>query len=274
MVIIICVVSALVVTTPVMANTHDTACQTGLSDSQQNRKLYQINLSGFGVITAWGVAKWDYFSRSIHANTEGWFSNDTDDGGVDKIGHLYTGYLTAHGLSYLFESLCFNKQDAALYGSLSSFAILSYMELGDSFSDFGFSYEDLVSNTLGSILGYYLYRNPQLSRKIDIRWEYGFHRKSNDFTTDYENSKYLVAVKLNGFEKTRNSFLKHIELHVGYYTRGFSDPADAKERNLYLGVGINLTDYFKRRSYNKTATFFKYMQLPGTYIEFENDLNE
>ncbi|NOX43632.1 MAG: DUF2279 domain-containing protein [Gammaproteobacteria bacterium] len=127
------------------------------------------------------------------------------------------------------------------------------MELGDSFSDFGFSYEDLIANTLGSAIGYYLYRNPELSRKIDIRWEYGLHRESNDFTTDYENTKYIVALKLNGFETTRKNFLKHFEIHFGYYARGFDEAIDRKERNLYIGIGLNLTDLFRRYSYKKTA---------------------
>ena len=260
-----------------MTEGYAASCQNTLSEDEKNQEILEINLYGLGIITSWGIAKWDYFSRSTHANTEDWFANSTKSGGADKLGHLYTTYVTSHGLSYLLEKSCFNKQDAALYGAMSSFVILGYMEIGDSFSDFGFSAEDLLMNALGSAAGYYLYRNPHLSEIIDIRWEYGYHRESNDFTTDYENSKYLLALKLNGFKKTRKNFLKHVELHMGYYTRGFSGtptstPAN-KERNIYFGIGFNLTDYFKRRAYNKPATILKYFQLPGTYIEFSKDLN-
>jgi hypothetical protein len=84
-----------------------------------------------------------------------------------------------------------------------------------------------------------------------------------DFTTDYENSKYLLALKLNGFDFARSGFLKHIELHVGYYTRGFSDPDADKERNVFVGIGFNLTDLFRRHSYNRTATLFNVLSNTG-----------
>lgn len=249
-------------------------CAGDISIDEKHEKIINVNLTGIGIVTAWGLAQWDYFSRQPHSRSEGWFGNDTESGGADKLGHLYTSYVAAHGLSYLYESWCFSKHDASLYGALSSFAILGYMELGDSFSEHGFSREDIWMNAIGSIAGYYLYENESLARKIDIRWEYGFDPGGSDFTTDYENSKYLLAVKLNGFEAVRSSAFKHLELHVGYYSRGFDDPVKIKERNLYVGLGINLTDLFKRKGMKKTAVFFNYMQLPGTYLATEIDRNK
>lgn len=137
--------------------------QAELTQKQQNQKLFLVTMAGVGVITAWGVAQWDYFSQSPHAISEGWFSNDT---------------------------------------------------------------------------------------------------------------KYLFALKLNGFKNMQNSMLKHIELLLGYYTRGFSDAEEAKQRNIFVGVGLNLTDFFRRHSYNKTATILRYIQIPYIYIEYANDLNE
>lgn len=252
----------------------DNGCANELPPEQQRTDLIKMNTVGIGIVTVWGVTQWDYFTNSPKSRSEGWFQNDTKNGGADKLGHLYTAYVTGHGLSRLFESWCFNKNDAAKYGALSSFAILSYMELGDSFSDFGFSKEDFISNTVGALLGYYLYNNPEISNIIDLRWEYGTDPGDSDFTTDYENSRYLLALKLNGFEFARNNFLKHFEIHLGYYTRGFSDRAAIKERNLYTGIGINLTDLFRRHHYTKTATFLKYFQLPGTSIRSDRDLNK
>ena len=257
-----------------MADDMPQTCRSDISYSEMKDKIFNVNLTGIGVVTAWGISQWDYFERASHAQPEGWFRDDTDEGGADKLGHLYTSYITSHGLSYLYESWCFSKQDAAFYGALSSFAIYSYMEFGDSFSDFGFSYEDFIMNALGSVAGFYLYKNPQLARKIDLRWEYGLHTNDQDFTTDYENSKFLLALKLNGFDSMRQSFLKYLELHIGYYTRGFDDPTDDNQRNIYWGVGINLTDLFRRNGHRKTAAFLNYFQLPGTYVELKKDRNK
>lgn len=249
-------------------------CDQPLPSDEQAQKLLAVNLTGIGIITAWGIAKWDYFTTEPHAQSEGWFQNDTDSGGADKLGHLYTSYVTTHGLSSIYKSWCINDNDAALYGALSSFAILGYMEIGDSFSDYGFSKEDFIANTAGSIFGYYSYKNPELSKLLDLRWEYGFDPSGSDFTTDYENSKYLLALKLNGFESFQSSFLRHFEFQLGYYTRGFVDPGDTKERNVFVGIGLNLTDLFERHGHHKTSTFMKYFQIPGTNMEFERDLNK
>jgi len=250
-------------------------CGTEISQQDKNKKLWIVNLAGIGVVTAWGIANWDYFSQSPQTTSEGWFSNDTASGGADKLGHAYTSYVLSHGLSSLYESWCINKNDAAAYGALSSLAIVGYMELGDSFSEFGASREDMLANIIGVGFGYFTYKNPSLSNIVDFRWEYKPNSNTiGDFSTDYENSKYLLALKLNGFDFARNSFLKHIEFHTGYYTRGFSDANETKERNVFIGIGFNLTDLFRRHSYNKTATLLKYYQIPGTSLQKKNNLND
>lgn len=272
-ILLIAVTLLLMFVLPVQAQQQQGDCVDEITLDERNQKILNVNLAGVGVITAWGVSRWDYFSRSHHSGSENWFQNDTESGGADKLGHLYTSYVLSHGLSALYEHWCFNRSDAALYGALSSLAITGYMEIGDSFSEFGFSHEDLIVNAIGSVFGYYLYRDPELSSKLDLRWEYGFDPEGNDFTTDYNNSKYLFALKLNGFEAFRDGFLKHFELHLGYYTRGFDDPAAANERNVFIGIGFNLTDLFRRHGHRKTATFFNYYQLPGTSLEFEKNVN-
>lgn len=237
-------------------------------------KIIKTNLTGIGIVTAWGVANWDYFTRSPHAQSEGWFGNNTDEGGADKLGHLYTTYITAHGLAHWFESECVAKDDAALYGALSSLAILGYMEVGDAFSDYGFAYEDMVANSVGAVLGYYLYKDAALAKKLDLRWEYGVHPNKKDFTTDYENSRYLAALKFNGFEFGQKPGLKHLELHAGYYSRGFADANARKERKPFIGIGLNITDLFNRRGYKKTATALRYLQVPGTAIRWEMEAHD
>ena len=248
--------------------------QMELTRKQQNQKLLLTTMAGVGVITAWGIAQWDYFSQSPHSDSEGWFSNNTKHGGADKLGHMYGSYVASHGFAYLYERWAFQKEKAAFYGALSSLLIFDYMEIGDSFSGYGFSYEDLIANALGCAFGYLSYRSPDLADKIDFRWEYGFDMHGSDFTTDYENTKYIFALKLNGFESLQNSQLKHFELLLGYYTRGFSAGNESKERNIFVGVGLNLTDLFQRYSYNKTATLLRYIQIPYTYIEYAHDFNE
>lgn len=242
-----------------------------LSKDEQKNLALKTTLAGAGLVTVWGVINWDYFTKSPNTTSEGWFGNDTESGGADKIGHAYTTYAFSHALAYLYDYWGFEKKNAALYGTLSSYAIMTYMELGDGFSDFGTSYEDLIANTVGAVLGYVLYSNDDLASKIDFRWEYNFEFSDLDVTTDYENSKYLLALKLNGFEAAKDSWWRHLEFHLGYYTRNFDSVGGDKERNLYVGIGFNLTDLLYRNSWKKTGTVLRYIQLPYTSITAEHD---
>jgi hypothetical protein len=249
-------------------------CQEPIPPEDRLRRATIVTASGICIVTAWGVVNWDYFSRTPQAKSEGWFGRNTDEGGVDKFGHVFTTYAAAQGISRLFEYWCFSTEDAALCGSLSSLAILGYMEFGDAFSNYGFSYEDFIANAIGGIASYCRYRYPSLARKVDLRWEIGFNPNKGDITTDYENSKYLIALKLNGFDAFSKSILRHFEIHAGYYTRGYSDPDKRHKRNLYAGIGLNLTDLLRRHGYRKLATFLNYYQPPGTYAAADNQLGD
>ena len=189
--------------------------------------------------------------------------------GPMRAAHDFSAVLQHKGL---LEQV--RRVEVKLYGSLSAVALFGYMELGDSFSDYGFNYEDLVANALGGVASYWRYRNPDLARKVDFRWEVGMDPQQVDFMTDYENSKYLLAFKLNGFERFNKGMLKHLELHVGYYARGYRDINKPDERTLYVGIGLNLTDLFRRNGHKKIATFLNFYQPPGTYVASENNLSD
>ena len=239
---------------------------TGLAKEE---KLKYTNIGAALAITTWGISTWAYGEKSPHATPEGWFGKDTKSGGADKLGHLYSSYVTDRALTYLYESWGYSQDKAALYGAWSTFGIMSMMEVGDSVSsDYGFSYEDFIINGVGAYIGYALETNPNLARKLDLRIEYMPGEKADIFT-DYENSKYLLALRLDGFDLVKNKTLKHLELHLGYYTRGFDDVNADKQRNLYVGVGLNLSKLFRDRNHHKTATFLNYFQVPNTDLQFK-----
>ena len=235
----------------------------------KEEKLIYLNIfTSLGII-AYGVEHWGY-STDIdpHTNSEGWFGHDTEEGGADKLGHAYTGYSMAHTYAALYESWGYDSDKAALYGAWSSFGFTSIMEFGDSFSSYGISYEDMIVNTLGALFGYVSYKNPEIGEKIDFRLEYKLHNKmwEKDFLTDYENSKYLFALKASGFKATQNTkYLKYLELYLGYYIRGFEQNDINRERNLFVGLGINLSKLLDTK-------IFKYYQIPDSYPNYRDKL--
>jgi hypothetical protein len=238
----------------------------------KEQKLYITNLGGLAVLTTWGFISWDYGERGSHTRSEGWFEQDTPEGGADKMAHFYSSYLAAHGISALCESWGYSIQKASLYGSLSSFGLMSFIEVGDSFSHYGLSFEDFFMNTLGCYAGYMLYKYPDYARKIDFRVEYIPDFSVKDMSTDYENMKFLLAIKMNGFDAVENRYLQFLEYHIGYYARGYSDDEKEKRRNVYVGIGINLSKVFSDLSFRKSSKIFNYYQFPFAYVQVKREL--
>ncbi|MGD9731627.1 MAG: DUF2279 domain-containing protein [Desulfamplus sp.] len=243
------------------------AFETGFSKEQ---KVLITNISGVAAVTAWGVANWDYFQRSPSTTSEGWFDRNTKEGGADKLGHFYLSYTLSHLIEFQFSNWGYSEKRGALLGSISSFTIMNSMEIGDAFSDYGFSVEDFIMNGIGSAAAYLISSNPDLKKKIDFRVEYTPDFESIDFFTDYENLKYLIALKLDGFDFITQDYLKYFELHLGYYARGYSDQTD-KERNIYIGVGINFSKILNDFSIGRISKLTNYVQIPYTYLSIEKE---
>lgn len=242
------------------------------SPLSKEEKLFITNVGGVAILTAWGFISWDYGEQGAHTRSEGWFGQDTPEGGADKLAHFYASYIASHGIAALCESWGYLTEKSALYGSLSSFGLMTFIEIGDSFSHYGMSLEDFTMNTLGCLSGYLLYRYPDLGRKIDFRLEYLPDFKAEDMSTDYEKMKFLMAVKLDGFQSIESQYLKFLECHVGYYARGYSDDNGQHRRNLYAGIGVNLSRILSVMSFKKTARIFNYYQVPYTYLPMKWEL--
>ena len=175
-----------------------------------------------------------------------------------------------------------SPERAALSASLLSTALMLYVEAFDGFSgDHGFSYEDVVMNSLGVGFAYLRQTNPRLKSLVDFRMEYkpsGY--KGFKPLSDYEGQKYLFALKLSGFKSLKQSPLRYFELQAGYYSRGFSKEArndgQFRRQNGFVGIGVNLSQLFfgypseADRYYERTGRFiFEHVQVPYTAIRAE-----
>ncbi len=246
-------------------------------DSFSKKEKLIITNAGIATgVIAWGFSQWGYGTESYHTDDEGWFEKTTSNGGSDKLGHFYTNYLMTRIMSPIYEDWGYSKKESALYGSLTSIMISGLLiEVGDGYSEHGFAQNDLIADSFGVLSGYLLYLNPSLAKKIDFRFEYnpfkdtGF-KNQTDFTTDYERMKHLMAIKAEGFELFEDTPMKYLELHLGYYSRNFNHdslPLEGRERNVYIGLGLNLSKIL-RPTIGKYATFFNYVQNPYSYFEF------
>lgn len=267
-----CIVCAALVNLFISGASAQTDDNSGwVSDWSKEDKALALNLGVSAAVLGWGFANWDYGTGGPRFQSEGWFDRETDEGGADKLGHLYTAYLFSHLFAGQYERWDFDKDQAIRWGALSSLGVTGLIEVGDAFSDYGFSYEDMVSNALGAAAGYLLWSSPELSRKIDLRVEYNPFLSGDwqgDITTDYDRLSYLIAFKAEGFDFIENPYLKYLELHVGFRARNYADypgenNVDLRKQFLYVGIGLNLSKLF--RPYLDIPVF-NYFQMPYTYL--------
>ena len=248
---------------------------TGFTKEQ---KAVMLNVGVAAAVAAYGMGFWDYFQTAPKASSEGWFGRTTDDGGMDKLGHFWMTYSVSHLYSYLYRWWDFSPGEANALGALSGLGIQTAMELGDAFSGgYGFSYEDAIMNTVGAGAAYILGRYPSIARKIDFRMEYkpgSLGDLTDDILTDYENQRYLIALKLDGFDTFHDSYLSYLELHAGYQARGYEDFSpggeDDRRRSLYFGVGFNVSKLV--RQYTDIGVF-DYLQVPYTSVGVTSGLD-
>ena len=239
----------------------------------------------YGLTTAFGLMNWDWGSSGFHFVSEGWFGEDTKYGGMDKLGHAYTGYLLTEYFSQRIAHEISDPNGAIITGAILGMGVQSYIEVFDGFSGgHGFSYEDFIADGVG--VGFSILRNtvPGLEDKLDFRMEY---LPSGDMgfapVTDYAGQKYVLALKLSGFDKLEETPLRFLEFQVGYFTEGYSkteeftdgertDTSDL-ERNPYVAIGLNLNELLKQSpDVHDTlpglmaSRAFEYLQVPYTYV--------
>ena len=245
--------------------------------NQTDAILWDV-VGAYGIATAFGVANWDWGSSSFRVQDEGWFGKDTKYLGMDKLGHAYTGYLLTEYFTQRIAHSTEDRAGAALTGGILGMGVQTYVEVFDGFSGgHGFSYEDLTMDGLG--VGFSILRSavPGLAEKVDFRMEYLPSGDDGVFSpvTDYTGQKYLLALKLAGFDEFKETPLRFVELQVGYFARGFTDEerrrGEKLRREPYVALGFNLQELLDGSSVSETTPgliagkALHYTQLPYTY---------
>ncbi|MFN4141258.1 DUF2279 domain-containing protein [Aestuariivirga sp.] len=233
----------------------------------------------YGLTTAFGLKNWEWGSSGFHFENEGWFGEDTKYGGMDKLGHAYTGYLLTEYFSQRIAHSADDPNGAIVTGAILGMGLQTYIEFFDGFSGgHGFSYEDLIADGLG--VGFSFLRNtiPELGEKLDFRMEY-IQSEYSDFApaTDYAGQKYVLALKLSGFEDLEETPLRFLELQAGYFTEGYTDEERDRgvdpRREPYVAIGLNLNELLGEAPEVRdtlpglaTSRALEYLQVPYTYV--------
>lgn len=244
-------------------------------------------------ITATGIGNWDWGSSSFRFNSEGWFGKDTASLGMDKLGHAYSAYVLAEFFADGIEEG--KPTHRALTGAILSMGLMTYIEVFDGFSaEHGFSHEDLIADAAGAAFSVVRRSVPGLREKLDFRLLYVPSRSTwkalscfpephcdregdtiRSPITDYSGQRYLLALKLSGFKQLERTPLRLVELHGGYYARGFTREEEQRgeplRRRLFVGVGLNVGKLLfpgrpRRGAGRAVKSVLEYLQLPYTAV--------
>jgi hypothetical protein len=102
---------------------------------------------------------------------------------IDKLGHLYSGYLLSRLFGYSLRWSGFNEETSTFYGSILGLSYQLYVEVEDGFHRYyGFSPGDAFSNMIGATIPLAQQTFPLL-RNFSLKYSY------------YPSSRYLNDLK-------------------------------------------------------------------------------
>lgn len=208
---------------------------------------------------------------------EGWFGRDSFTLGVDKMAHAFNTYLLAELIQARIRRKTGGAPTAPLAGALLASGLALYGEIYDGFEEGGgFSWNDVAFNTAGAAISVLRNAVPGLDRKLDFRIMivpnsevYTFQGKRH-----FAQQRFLLALKLAGFERFSEGPLRYVELHAGYYAANFTKADIARglvpERRPFIGVGLNMGELLFGDSNRKLARtgreILNYVQIPYTAV--------
>lgn len=174
---------------------------------------------------------------------------------MDKVGHAFSGYQLSRVSSEALGWSGVSKRQSVLFGSLSSFAFLTTVEVFDGFSEqWGFSYGDVLANFSGVALyaGQELLWNEQR-----ILLKFSFHttayasRRPNvlgenlhqQILKDYNGQTYWLSFNLDSFVKGLE-LPSWLNLAIGYGAEGMITGEDRFVNSIFLPEKERLRQYY------------------------------
>ena len=240
------------------------------------------------------------YSSSLYALDQLWyqeyprsdfhFFNDNAQWlGVDKVGHVYSAYVSATTGIKTFEWAGYEKREAALIGGSIGWLFLGTIEVFDGFSEeWGFSTGDFMANTLGSAvaIGQYLIWEEQIMRLKfsyspsnyrEIRPEILGENELQGVLKDYNGQTYWASFNLNAIDQRIKP--RWLNLALGYGADGmvsargsFLDSELGKfdpQSQYYISLDIDFEKIPTKKKWVKTMfTALNYFKFPFPALEY------
>jgi len=223
-------------------------------------------------------AWWRTSSRSsFEFANERWFQRDTYAGGADKASHIVVGYFSTLTLQGIYRSL--GKTPAEARGLALAVTVVTgvLIEIGDGFSQYGFSWEDATANAIGATLATGL-DAWGLKDTVGLRFGYVKALKPDPccryggYGDDYSKEIYSADVKLAGLLPrigARPGPARFLLLSMTYGSKGYRySAAPLRQRNVGIELGLDLREALLAAGVPEKKWWGKVLLTIGTYFRF------
>lgn len=215
---------------------------------------------------------WEGNYHPFQYNYEGFFNNYSL--GVDKIGHFYISYLYFHSLYNGMKWADYSdKSSLILSAAIPTIYALS-VEIGDGYSSYNFSADDLASNLVGIGYGVLQVKKP-FFKNFNVKWSYYpsswsmYNNKKNSITDDYGGHVYWLSCDVHNLlpQKAQKYWPSFLNLAVGYGMTNKAGTNLPEARKFTFGIDYNISSLpLKGTSWNMVKNFLDLFHFPAPGI--------
>ncbi len=233
-----------------------------------------LSLGGLGVVHA-AVYTWAYFAwykgrkktDELIFRDEGYFSLDTYAGGADKFGHMWSNYALNRITAEVLMAGGWTPAAASLISTVATSTFFVLIEFKDGYhAGFGFSWGDMLFNTMGEALAVVMVNYPAVDEMFDFRVEYNptdlyleklYNDGVVDAAEDYSGQTFILAYHLGSIERLAASdrwgWLRYFDATLAFSAGNFlpepKDPSIFREQDLFVGFAINVQEIVDQSFY-------------------------
>ena len=252
---------------------------------------------------AWWKRDWGVH---FHTREEGWFGRDTYAGGADKASHFYWGTVSQEAFAAAFRKYGHPPAEARALAAVDTMLCALVVELGDSMTSYGFTWEDAAATMAGAgayalvssqgledTIGFRMGIVPDFERTEEAsalvafpsrRFAIRSREPDADVPARYSQEIYTMDLRMKGFLPrvgAKPGLARFFFFSVTYGTKGYkAAPPELRERNVGFEIGLSFSELFRAVGVKETTwwgnallIFLDHFRVPYSAIGVRYDIN-
>jgi Predicted periplasmic lipoprotein (DUF2279) len=235
-------------------------------------------MQGIGAPLQYGWVAWN-------VTDEGWFGRNTYTGGADKVSHFIISSGVSRLLYEAYTTLGHPKDQSFTLAVATAFMSGTMVEIMDAFSVYGFSFQDLTADALGSTAGALINRY-ELQDMLGLRIGLSetpipasaIGSSVPTLGRSYNDEIYAADLKLGGLIRRMNrdpGFARFFLTSFVFFTKGFGydPPLPTRYQEIGFEVGLNFPEVLRALGVSEETwwgtgliAIFNFFRFPFTQI--------